>query len=110
MPEKVNEYTRPLEQINGAGLNERTKAELLLAENELEKNAQKPGLGITIEKHVSVNQDFIVLGAPTAGQIKVYGDAARPQTWAHKIEVTQRILAEAKERNRAPVGEKNGGA
>lgn len=77
---------------------QKTIAELLKVERELEKEACASGPGVQVEKHVSVNQDYIVLGAPTSGQIKVYGDATRPQTWASKIEMTQKILADARER------------
>ncbi len=59
------------------------------------------GLGIEVQVSVTKDKDCIVLGVPSTGQIKVHGDSARPQTWAHKIEVTQRLLAEARAREDA---------
>jgi len=71
------------------------------AELDAERADATAGPGVTVQRAVSVNQDYIVLGAPTAGQLKVHGDFSRPALFAQRVEAAQKLLAEAQERARS---------
>ena len=49
----------------------------------------------TRQEIVKTSPDSITLGAPTNGQIKVYGDFGRPEEFARKIQTAQKLLSDA---------------
>ena len=56
---------------------------------------------VTVQKTVVENGDSLTLGAPTNGQVKVYGDFSKPQVIEEKLKNALDQLASAVEYKRA---------
>ena len=59
--------------------------------------------GAHVELQLKENPDSITLGAPSSGQIKVHGDAGKPELWDARITAAQALMRDARQREIADI-------